>query len=146
MSQNKSCAVRVLQIMLDEIRIIEEQKSNEFEIPVVQVHAIFEIGKSNDISMSELSRAVYLDKTTTNKIVNNLVDEKFVLRHIHPEDKRHVIIKLTENGQKIYKGICEDFSFYCKNILDSIPKENKRSMMENFDVLMESIKNNSNSY
>lgn len=146
MSQNKSCGVRILQRMLDEIKIIEEQKSSEFEISFVQVHVIFEIGKSNDISMSELSRILYFDKTTANKIVNNLVDEKFVLRHIHPEDKRHVIIKLTENGQKVYESVRKDFNLYCKKILDSIPKENKKNVMESFDVLMKAIENDGNAH
>lgn len=83
-SQNKFCIINVLQKMLDKLRMIEIKRAEELEISVVQVHAIFEIGKLREVSTNEFSKILYLDKNTVNKIVNNLVDEKFVLRHIHP--------------------------------------------------------------
>lgn len=122
-SQNKFCIINVLQKMLDKLRMIEIKRAEELEISVVQVHAIFEIGKLREVSTNEFSKILYLDKNTVNKIVNNLVDEKFVLRHIHPENTRHVILKLTENGQKIYENIRDDFKLYCKRILDNLPEK-----------------------
>lgn len=127
-SQNKFCIINVLQKMLDKLRMIEIKRAEELEISVVQVHAIFEIGKLREVSTNEFSKILYLDKNTVNKIVNNLVDEKFVLRHIHPENTRHVILKLTENGQKIYENIRDDFKLYCKRILDNLPEKSRESI------------------
>ncbi|AAK78604.1 DNA-binding MarR family transcriptional regulator [Clostridium acetobutylicum] len=141
-SQNKFCIINVLQKMLDKLRMIEIKRAEELEISVVQVHAIFEIGKLREVSTNEFSKILYLDKNTVNKIVNNLVDEKFVLRHIHPENTRHVILKLTENGQKIYENIRDDFKLYCKRILDNLPEKSRESITKDFEILLKSMEDN----
>lgn len=128
--------------MLDKLRMIEIKRAEELEISVVQVHAIFEIGKLREVSTNEFSKILYLDKNTVNKIVNNLVDEKFVLRHIHPENTRHVILKLTENGQKIYENIRDDFKLYCKRILDNLPEKSRESITKDFEILLKSMEDN----
>ncbi|NOV89432.1 DNA-binding MarR family transcriptional regulator [Clostridium acetobutylicum] len=131
-----------MQKMLDKLRMIEIKRAEELEISVVQVHAIFEIGKLREVSTNEFSKILYLDKNTVNKIVNNLVDEKFVLRHIHPENTRHVILKLTENGQKIYENIRDDFKLYCKRILDNLPEKSRESITKDFEILLKSMEDN----
>ncbi|KHD37611.1 MarR family transcriptional regulator [Clostridium acetobutylicum] len=141
-SQNKFCIINVLQKMLDKLRMIEIKRAEELEISVVQVHAIFEIGKLREVSTNEFSKILYLDKNTVNKIVNNLVDEKFVLRHIHPENTRHVILKLTENGQKIYENIRDDFKLYCKRVLDNLPEKSRESITKDFEILLKSMEDN----
>ncbi|URZ05356.1 MarR family winged helix-turn-helix transcriptional regulator [Clostridium felsineum] len=141
-SQSKFCIVDVLQKIIDKLRVIEYIKAEELEISVMEVHGIFEIGKIGEITINEFSKILYLDKNSVNKLVNNLVDEKFLLRHIHPENKRHVILKLTENGQKIYESIRDDFNLYFKKILGYVPEDNKEDISNDFRILLKSMEDN----
>ncbi|MCR3758801.1 MarR family winged helix-turn-helix transcriptional regulator [Clostridium felsineum] len=141
-SQSKFCIVDVLQKIIDKLRVIEYIKAEELEISVMEVHGIFEIGKIGEITINEFSKILYLDKNSVNKLVNNLVDEKFLLRHIHPENKRHVILKLTENGQKIYESIRDDFNLYFKKILGHVPEDNKEDISNDFRILLKSMEDN----
>ncbi|URZ17689.1 MarR family winged helix-turn-helix transcriptional regulator [Clostridium felsineum] len=141
-SQSKFCIVDVLQKIIDKLRVIEYIKAEELEISVMEVHGIFEIGKIGEITINEFSKILYLDKNSVNKLVNNLVDEKFLLRHIHPENKRHVILKLTENGQKIYESIRDDFNLYFKKILGDVPEDNKEDISNDFRILLKSMEDN----
>ncbi|URZ01797.1 MarR family winged helix-turn-helix transcriptional regulator [Clostridium felsineum] len=141
-SQSKFCIVDVLQKIIEKLRVIEYIKAEELEISVMEVHGIFEIGKIGEITINEFSKILYLDKNSVNKLVNNLVDEKFLLRHIHPENKRHVILKLTENGQKIYESIRDDFNLYFEKILGDVPEDNKEDISNDFRILLKSMEDN----
>jgi DNA-binding MarR family transcriptional regulator len=60
------------------------------------------ISKNEDISQKELSKFLYVDKSTTAKAVRNLVENDYVKRVQDENDKCIYKLYLTEEGKKLY--------------------------------------------
>ena len=48
--------------------------------------------------MSELARGTFVDRTTLTRVIDQLVAEGYVRRHVAPGDRRKVMVALTPAG------------------------------------------------
>ncbi|VEC00339.1 Multiple antibiotic resistance protein marR [Cedecea lapagei] len=61
----------------------------------------------------EVSKNLVMDTGAMSRMLERMVKRDLIVRHVNPEDKRQVILALTEKGQQI----CESFQ---NEALDSI--------------------------
>jgi Transcriptional regulators len=132
----------LIRILVRNLGILEKGEASCCGATISQCHAIVEIGRAGEISLNELSEMLNLDKSTMSRTVNNLVDQNFVVRDIHSEDRRYVKIKLTEEGQKVFEATEVSMEVYYKSILDSIPEDKREQVMESLQLLVEAVKKN----
>ncbi|RCW50470.1 MULTISPECIES: MarR family winged helix-turn-helix transcriptional regulator [unclassified Halanaerobium] len=74
-------------------------KKNGLTMPRFMV--LWNIKKNQPVNMSFLHEKMYMANSTLTVIVDKLVDEKFVKRYRSPEDRRVVLLELTESGDKL---------------------------------------------
>lgn len=132
----------LLRLLVKNLGILEKSDASCCGVTISQCHAIVEIGRAKEISLKELSETLVLDKSTMSRTINNLVDEKLVVRELHPEDRRYVTIKLTETGVKIFNNIEEGMEEYYKAIFASISEDKREQVLESLKLLAEAIKEN----
>jgi len=92
-------------------------------VTLTQCHALMELVLKDNITMNELAKRLYLDKSTVSRTIDNLVQANLVNREIPSANRRTTRIKLTENGRKVCKTINEGNDQYYKNVLAAIPPE-----------------------
>ncbi|PXV61144.1 MarR family winged helix-turn-helix transcriptional regulator [Halanaerobium congolense] len=92
-------------------------KKNGLTMPRFKV--LWNIKKNQPVNMSFLHKKMYMANSTLTVIVDKLVDEKFVKRYRSPEDRRVVLLELTESGDKLLcKMIYVRQSFLEKALID----------------------------
>ena len=99
--------VRLFANVLD----IEEKclKKGEFSnLSIKEMHIIDSIGINREPSMSETAKELGITSGTLTIAVDNLIRKGYVERRRSKEDRRVVLIKLTEKGIRAYKAH-EDF-------------------------------------
>lgn len=93
--------VRLFANILD----IEEKclKTGEFsDLSISEMHVIDNIGINRERTMSDTAKDLRVTSGTLTTAVDNLIKKGYVERKRSLEDRRVVIIKLTENGVAAY--------------------------------------------
>lgn len=136
------CLRELIRILVRDLGILEKSDSSCHSVSISQCHAIVEIGRVNEISLNELAKILDLDKSTMSRTINKLVDENLVIREVHPEDRRYVVIKLTEKGIKIFKTIEENMNSYYQDVFMSIPENKREQVLDSLKVLIKAVHEN----
>lgn len=89
--------------------------------------------------MVELSGLLGLDKSTMSRTINNLVESDFVLRESDKENRRYVIIQLTEKGRRVFKDIEDSMETYYRDIFNAIPENKRYQVLESLELLKEAV-------
>lgn len=143
MEKEKSdCLRELIRILVRDLGLLEKSDSNCQGVTISQCHAIVEIGRTKEISLNELAGLLNLDKSTMSRTINKLVGDNLVIRETHPEDRRYIVIKLTENGLKVFKTIEENMSTYYKNVFIAIPEDKREQILDSLKILIEALHKN----
>lgn len=132
----------LIRLLVRNLGILEKSEASCCGTTISQCHAIVEVGRTEEASLNELAELLGLDKSTMSRTINNLVDSGLAQRELHPEDRRYISIKLTDEGQGIYKNIETSQDEYYKNIFEAIPEEKRDQVLESLKLLTEAVKKN----
>lgn len=99
-----------------------------------QCYALVEIGREPNISVKELAGILRMDKSGISRIVEDLVQKQFVERKPSSVDRRYVVLNLTEKGIDRFNKIDSDMNAKFKIILDRIPKEKRKQLIESLEL------------
>lgn len=142
MTNNSEYLRELLRILVRNLGILEKTEFSCCDITISQCHAIVEIGRKNEISLNELADILGLDKSTMSRTINNLVEGRLVTRETHSEDRRYITIMLTEEGRKMFRTIEASMNDYYSSILNSIPEEKRKMVIDSLELLVEAVKAN----
>ena len=78
-----------------------------FSINVTQAHALQELSNVDKLTQDELSRILGINKSTTSRLVEKLVQKGFASRDINAENRRQCFIYLTDKGREVNKKITQ---------------------------------------
>jgi DNA-binding MarR family transcriptional regulator len=67
--------------------------------------------------LNELAAELFLDKSTTSRVVTTLERKGYVTRQAHPQDRRSVLIDLTSAGRKLLTRIQADLVAETRELL-----------------------------
>ena len=132
----------LIRFLVRNLGILEKSEATCCGTTVSQCHAIVEIGRANEISLNELAEVLSLDKSTMSRTINNLVESNLVVRELHPEDRRYVTIKLTDEGMKVFENIESSMEQYYQSIFSSIPENKRDQVLESLQLIVDAAKKN----
>jgi len=141
-NQGSETLRELIRILVRDLGILEKSDISCCGVTLTQCHAVVEIGRKGKISLVDLAGLLGLDKSTMSRTINNLVELDLVLRDLDVENRRYVIIQLTENGENIFKNIEDSMNGYYKSIFNSIPENKRNQVMESLQLLTNAVENN----
>ena len=138
-NQGSGLLRELIRILVRDLGILEKSDASCSGISLAQCHAIVEIGRKEKISLVDLSGLLGLDKSTMSRTINNLVESDFVLRESDMENRRYVIIQLTEKGKRVFKDIEDSMETYYRDIFNAIPESKRYQVLESLALLKEAV-------
>lgn len=130
----------LLSVMIRSFAAFERSEIFCQGITMSQCSTILGIGKNGTMTMNALSEWMSLATSTMTRIVDNLVRDGYVARAQDPRDRRVVRVSLTEEGEKLFQMILEVYHQYHRKIVENIPPEELRQVVESLTMLIEAIK------
>lgn len=106
---------------------IEEEILKNHEMNASAVNLISIIGDDR-MTLTEITNATGLDKSTVSRQINRLVKEEFVLKE-SGEDKRYSFFELSENAKIVYNNYQENFINYINDALNAWSEEEKHMFL-----------------
>lgn len=98
---------------------ILEKKLSDAGIGRGQYDFLFVIGRHEGLNQKELAKKLSIGKSTTAKVVKNLVKLGFIKRVVDEQDKRNYHLYLTEKGKEFKPQLDQTF----EDMLNVISKE-----------------------
>lgn len=115
---------KLLVQLFNDILHIEEKsmKNTDFDnLSITEIHTIEAIGMEGNRTMGEIAHDLRITVGTLTTSINRLIKKGYVERKRIEEDRRVVLVSLTESGKKVF----DVHSVFHKEMIDEI--------MENFN-------------
>lgn len=138
-NQGSKVLRELIRILVRDLGILEKSDASCCGVSLTQCHAIVEIGRKEKISLVELSGLLGLDKSTMSRTINNLVESDYVIRESDMENRRYIIIQLTERGRSVFQNIEESMEEYYKGIFNAIPENKRNQVLESLQLLKNAV-------
>ncbi len=110
------------------------------EINKSQCFMIVEIGRKPDISVKELAEIMGVDKSGISRLVEDLVQKRYVERRPSATDRRFVTLNLLLKGQERFEKIEHDMYGRFKKILEHIPENKREQVVESLKLYNEACR------
>ncbi len=105
-----------------------------------QCFLIVEIGRKPGICVKELAEIVGLDKSGISRGVEELVRKGYVNREPSLEDRRCVVLSLTESGKARFDRIENDMYLKFKGVLSQMAPEKQQQVLEALAIYNEACR------
>ena len=119
---------------------------HNIEISSGQGRILFILWKTDNLTISEISKGTSLAKNTVSIVINGMVNSGLVARSINPKNRRQTIISLTEYAksmQKKYEIVSERMNaLFYQGFSESEQKQFEHYLSRILHTLIENLNNN----
>lgn len=110
-----------------------------FPINVTQAHALQELSNVDKLTQHELSGILGINKSTTSRLVEKLVQKGFVSRDINTENRRQCFIYLTDKGREVNKKITQKRNDKYEKLLGKMDVKEQDQVLNALHILSTSL-------
>lgn len=105
------------------------------DISITEIHTIEAIGVYNEKTMSEVAQKLKITVSTLTTAINKLINKGYVERKRIEEDRRVVLIKLTEKGELAYKLHSEFHGEMVNNAIEGLTLEEEKILLSSLNKI-----------
>lgn len=98
------------------------------DLSVTQCHALEVLHDRGELSMNELAAHLYLDKSTTSRVVDALERKSHAVRKANPSDRRALRLAITPGGRSLVRQIRDETLNEEKRLLREFEPAVRREM------------------
>ena len=112
---------KLLVQLFNDILQIEKNAMNNTEfkdLSITEIHTIEAIGKEGNRTMGERANDLRITVGTLTTAINRLIKKGYVERKRIEEDRRVVVVYLTESGKKVF----DEHTLFHKEMIDEVAK------------------------
>ena len=100
------------------------------DISVTQCYALETLVEHAPMRLSALAERLFLDKSTTSRVVGTLVKKGYVEQRADEADGRASALHVTTSGRRLYKRITEDLVAQQKQLLQDLDSDVREAVVK----------------
>lgn len=106
------------------------------ELTMIEINTIVVIGRNgNRQKMSDVANSLGVSTGTPTVTVDRLIKKGYVIRDKDPDDRRQVIVMLSEKGLEAYQHVVELKSLIVERLFSLMNDEQLKALISILDVL-----------
>jgi MarR family transcriptional regulator for hemolysin len=109
-----------------------------YDITIDQWLILKSVAENPDITQNDISKIVFKDNASITRIIQLLINAGYLIREIHPSDRRRVNLTLTESGKKITVDVNE---IAIQNRTTALENINEEAILQMKSLLQQIIEN-----
>jgi DNA-binding MarR family transcriptional regulator len=142
-SQKKEDLIReIIQLGRQVSRVMGEYVPDawmELSLSVAQLKSLFFISKEGSTNFRKLAQALRVTPSNVTGIVDHLVEEGLVSRQENPEDRRMLMLQLTDKGKALLASLRERRAEQVWAVLSHLSEEQLSTLLQGFRFLTQAI-------
>ncbi|MFQ5707591.1 MAG: AAA family ATPase [bacterium] len=95
-----------------------------------EILAVRYLAKEGQMTMSELARSIKAAYSTATAVIDNLARKKFVRRVSGAQDRRVVLVSLSDSGKEFYKDHVDAYENLIRTMTRSLNKEEESKLLK----------------
>lgn len=99
------------------------------------------VAQSRELPLTDLHTILAVEKSTTTRLVNPLIQKGLLRRDKAIHDSRAVTLFLTEQGRKVHQNVLLCLDGFFEKITKNIAEEKRADVLEATRIFIEAIKN-----
>jgi len=99
-----------------------------------------------EMQISELHKLLAVEKSTTTRLVNPLIQKRLLKREKAQHDSRAATLILPEEGKKIHQKVSLCLTGFFQKVTHNIPQDKKKQILEAIRIFIGAIKNSAADY
>ena len=133
-----------VQLINSWIKLIDQQFQRDFQLPITQkqYRVLHVLQNGGPFKMSELGELLYTTYGSLTVMIDRLVDKGLVERFFLPDDRRIVMVKITQEGSLCLKKYREKFLEIIVKNMERLTDEDKKRLKSAIDEANTIIKKN----
>ena len=109
----------------------------QLELTMPQLKVVLLLFMNGPTRMSDIASALGVSLATATGVVDRLVERDIVVRESQPEDRRVVLCRLSEKGQKLIEGLWQLARDRLKELLEVVATSQLQLITEALEALLE---------
>ncbi len=97
--------------------------------------------KSNELNISDLHGMLSVEKSTTTRLVNPLIQKGLLQRERSGRDSRAFVLTLTKEGREVHYRVHGCLEGFFNKIAINLPAEKAGDIMEGVRTFLDAVKN-----
>jgi MarR family 2-MHQ and catechol resistance regulon transcriptional repressor len=100
------------------------------DISVTQCHALEMLVEHGPMRLNDLTQRLFLDKSTTSRVVRTLVKKGYVEQHADPRDGRATALSVTRAGRDLCARITDDLVHQQRDLLSDLDPDIRAGVVD----------------
>jgi DNA-binding MarR family transcriptional regulator len=100
------------------------------DISVTQCYALETLVEHGPMRLSALAERLFLDKSTTSRVVGTLVKKRYVEQRPEETDGRAAALRVTASGRRLYRRITDDLIDQQKQLLQDLEPDLREGVIK----------------
>lgn len=107
---------------------------------VTQCAVLTTLSRDGDQTLTALTRTLNLDKAWLSRTTDNMVEDGLLVKAPHPNDRRALLLHLTDAGQQAAAALDEQLNAQAARVLGRLPAEDQAQTVRLLGALKEALK------
>ncbi len=108
-------------------------------LSLAQAHALQHLGRIGPTAQHMLADELQLDKSTTSRLVAQLVERGWVERRENPANRRETCLSLTEAGSSVYADLAAAVVARYQTLWDRVPVDQHDAVLSALRILTQAL-------
>lgn len=87
------------------------------------------LGRDDGLQPSELSEHLGVSRNTVSALLNGLEEQGLIERHLHPTDRRQLLIRITPEGRIVVHHHAPEFGAYLRDLFSGLSEEEQTELL-----------------
>ena len=132
----------LLRTLIRKLGVLERSEAGCCDMTLSQCNALIEVGRAGVLSVNQLADRLNLDKSTASRVSDKLVLDGQLLRQEDTNDRRYVVLKLTERGNQTYTNLENRMTAYFEEVMASVDPAERAAMLRGLQTLAAALNSN----
>ena len=120
--------------------LLKQRMRQEFGTSLARFDVLAQLDRFPDgLSMSEVSRHLMVSNGAITGLVDKLAASGWVVREDHAQDKRTILVRLTEEGRAQFRLMARRHEEWVVSLLGDLSREAQTELLRNLTLLRRSL-------
>jgi DNA-binding MarR family transcriptional regulator len=102
------------------------------------------VAKEKELYMADLHKILSVEKSTTTRLVNPLINKGLIRRDKATHDSRAVKLSLTSKGKETHKKVQVCVADFLQRVLGNVPAKKRIEVLESVKIFIAAMKKSAN--
>jgi MarR family transcriptional regulator, organic hydroperoxide resistance regulator len=112
----------------------------DLTLTIAQVKSLFYIYNEGTVNFRQLAAAMKVTPSNVTGIIDRLVEQSLVTRNENPEDRRMLMLRLTEKGENLISNLRERRFSVLSSVLSKMTEKDLESIQKGISMLVAAVK------